>query len=88
MIGLKRTLLIVYPGQYVVEEARALAEAAGYDPVAFVSQKYLARAKFGIGAGKAEEVSRLAREKDVEVIIFDSRLNASQMYNLEMLCNV
>ena len=86
--GLKRTLLIVYPGEYVIEEAMALAEAAGYDPVTFVSQKYLDRAKFGIGTGKAEEVARDTREKDVEAIIFDSGLNASQMYNLAKLCKV
>jgi GTP-binding protein HflX len=78
----------MYPGEHVMEEATALAEAAGYDPVAFASQKYLGRAKFGIGAGKAEEVARLAREKEVEAIIFDSELNPSQTYNLAKLCRV
>ncbi len=78
----------MYPGQEVMEEATALAEAADYDPVAFVSQKYLGRAKFGIGAGKAEEAARLVREKDVEAVIFDSRLNASQTYHLAKLCKV
>ncbi len=88
MIDTKRVLLIVYPGEDVREEASALADAAGYEPVAFLSQKYLERAKFGVGAGKAEEAARVVREKEVGTVIFDARLNAGQTYNLAKLCKV
>lgn len=88
MTSLTRALLITYPGEYVREEAADLAEAAGYEPVAVVTQGYLGRAKYGVGSGKAEEVARLARENDVHSIIFDSALNPTQMYNLAKLCKV
>ncbi|MDV3277851.1 MAG: GTPase HflX [Nitrososphaerales archaeon] len=83
-----RALLIHYPDKYVAEEARALAEAAGYEPVAALTQKYLERAKYGVGEGKAEEAARLVRESGVEMVLFDGRLNASQTYNLAKLCKV
>ena len=85
---LKKALLIVYPDPYVMEEARALAEAAGYEPALLISQKYLTRSKFGIGSGKAEEAARLVKENHIDAVIFDERLNGSQTYNLAKLCKV
>ncbi len=85
---MKKALLIVYPDQYVIEEARALAEASGYEPSVIISQKYLSRSKFGIGSGKAEEAAMLVKENHLEAVIFDERLNASQTYNLAKLCKV
>lgn len=66
----------------------ALAEAAGYEPVATLTQRFLSRSGFGVGEGKAEEAAQLVREKDIQTIIFDARLNASQTYNLAKLCKV
>jgi GTP-binding protein HflX len=83
-----RALLIHYPDRYVAEEAQALAEAAEYVPVATLTQRYLERAKYGMGGGKAEEAARLVREEKIETILFDGRLNASQTYNLAKLCKV
>jgi len=84
----RKALLIAYPEQYVIEEARALAEAAGYETVSTLSQKYLSRSKFGIGSGKAEEAAQVVRENNLEAMIFDARLNPSQTYNLAKLCKV
>jgi GTP-binding protein HflX len=83
-----RAILIHYPDKYESEEANALAKAAGYEVVGSLTQRYLARAKYGVGEGKAEEASELVREKDAEKVIFDSRLTASQSYNLAKLCKV
>ncbi len=83
-----RALLIHYPDKYVEEEAVALAEAGGYEPVAKLTQRYLERARYGVGEGKAEEAATVAREQRIETIIFDGRLNASQTYNLAKLCKV
>jgi len=66
----------------------ALAEAAGYEPVGTLTQRYLSRSRYGVGDGKAQEAAQIAREKGAETIIFDSRLNASQTYNLAKLCKV
>jgi len=84
----KKALLIVYPDPYVTEEAKALTEAAGYEPALLISQKYLSRSKFGVGSGKAEEAARLVRENQIDAVVFDERLNASQTYNLAKLCKV
>jgi len=83
-----RALLIHYPDKYVEEEAVALAEAGGYDPAAQLTQRYLDRARYGIGEGKAEEAAAVVREQEISTILFDGRLNASQTYNLAKLCKV
>jgi len=66
----------------------SLAEAAGYETVATLTQRFLSRSKFGVGDGKAQEAARVVREKGAETIIFDSQLNTSQTYNLAKLCKV
>jgi GTPase len=83
-----KALLVHYPDQYVEEEAVALAEAGGYEPTVRLSQRYLDRARYGIGVGKAEEASTIVREEGIDIILFDGRLNASQTYNLAKLCKV
>ncbi len=83
-----KALLIHYPDKYVEEEAVALAEAGGYEPAAQLTQRYLDRARFGVGEGKAEEAANLVREQGIGTILFDGGLNASQTYNLAKLCKV
>ncbi len=83
---LTRAILIHHPDAYELEEARALAKAGGYEVVGSLTQKYLSKAKYGIGAGKAEEAADLVRETRAEKIIFDSSLTTSQSYNLAKLC--
>jgi len=81
-----KALLIMYPDKYTIQECVALAESAGYQPVAMLTQRYLSRSKYGVGEGKAEEASRIVREMGIDKIIFDARLNASQAYNLSKMC--
>jgi GTP-binding protein HflX len=83
-----KALLIHYPDKYVAEEAVALAQAGGYEPAAQLTQRYLDRARYGVGNGKAEEAATLVREQEIGTILFDGRLNASQTYNLAKLCKV
>jgi len=83
-----RVILIHYPDRYESEEANALAKAGGYEVVGTLTQRYLARAKYGVGEGKAEEASELVKETDAEKVILDSQLTASQSYNLAKLCKV
>ena len=83
-----RALLIHYPDRYEAEEAAALLKAGGYELSGTLTQRFLSRSKYGIGEGKAEEAAEIVREKQVETIIFDSSLNASQSYNLAKLCKV
>lgn len=83
-----KALLIHYPDKYVEEEAVALAEAGGYEPAARLTQRYLDRARYGVGDGKAEEAATIVREQEIGTVLFDGRLNASQTYNLAKLCKV
>ncbi len=83
-----RAILIHYPDRYEAEEANSLAEAAGYDVAGSLTQRYLSRVRYGVGKGKAEEAAEMVRERDVQTLIFDSHLSASQSYNLAKLCKV
>jgi GTP-binding protein HflX len=85
---LSRALIITLPDKYVIEEAKELANAAGYEPVAVLTQKYLERAKYGVGKGKAEEAARLVAEHSIDMIVFDSSIDTSAVYNLTKLCKV
>ena len=76
------------PDSDTVEEAEALAKAAGYEPVGLVTQGFLHHAKYGVGSGKAEEVAQAVREKEADLVLFDSTLRASQAYALAKLCKV
>ena len=84
----KSTLLITYPIKHVANEAKSLAESAGYSIVHTVTQKHLTRSKFGIGKGKAEEVKELIHSLNIEFVIFDEILKPTQQYNLARLCQI
>lgn len=83
-----RAIIITYPKEYAKKEAIALAEAAGYDISAIVTQQYLTRAKYGIGVGKAYKVKELVDKLKPDVIIFDEVIGPSQTYNLASLLQV
>ncbi len=83
-----QAVLVTRPDRDTVEEAEALARAAGYETVAVVTQGYLNRAKYGIGSGKAEELSAVVRERKADVVLFDAGLRATQAYALAKLCRV
>lgn len=65
-----------------LEELKALAEAAGYNVVAQVTQIRRADPRFQIGAGKVAEIKTLIKETQAEKLIFDNRLKPIQLYNL------
>jgi len=83
---IKPALLITYPIKHIADEARSLAESAGYSVIRTVTQKHLTRSKFGIGKGKADDVSQLIKSLDIEFVVFDEVLKPTQQYNLAKLC--
>ena len=83
---IKSALLITYPIRHIADEARSLAESAGYSVIRNVTQKHLTRSKFGIGKGKADDVSQLIKSLDIEFVVFDEVLKPTQQYNLAKLC--
>lgn len=84
----KKALLITYPNEFSITEAKSLAESIGYSILDTVCQKHITKSRFGIGQGKAENVREKIMELKPNVIIFDEVLKPSQQYNLSKLCNI
>ncbi len=75
-------ILITYDKEDVVKEALALCDTAGYKVFKIVKQKFLNKAKFGLGEGKVEELKEFVKTTKPDVVIFDEILRPSQNYNL------
>lgn len=85
---MRKALLVTYSDKFVLQEALGLAEAADYEVLKLVTQRFLSRAKYGVGPGKAEELKGLVKEHDVDAILFDEKLRSVQIYNLAKLTGV
>ncbi len=77
-------------GEWPLEESLAelsrLAHTAGADVVATASQRLdKPNPRTFIGAGKAEEVSELAKHTEANVVVFDDELTPRQQANVEDL---
>ncbi|MFC7078794.1 GTPase HflX [Halorussus caseinilyticus] len=68
------------------DEIRKLADAAGYDPVAEVTQIRSEAAATNLGPGKAEELAEVVAETDAGVVVVDNDLSASQTRELVETC--
>ena len=75
-------ILITYDKEDAVKEAIALCESAGYDIRKIIRQKFLNKAKYGVGEGKVEELKELVNSSRPDAVIFDEILKPSQNYNL------
>lgn len=72
-----------------LHELAQLAETAGADVVAMLSQKRRkSDAAFYIGEGKVREISLLCQEKNANLIIFDDELSPAQQRNLELATGI
>jgi len=66
-----------------LNELRTLVETMGIEVVGEVIQsRYRAFAKFHIGSGKVKEIRKLARRRNVNLIVFYNLLRSSQKLNL------
>jgi GTP-binding protein HflX len=88
MTNSRKAILITYPVEQAINEAVSLADAAGYSIIKTVTQRQITKSRFGIGRGKAEEVSEIVKEIKPDVIIFDETIKPTQIYNLASLCKV
>lgn len=67
-----------------IYELESLINTAGGKSVAYVSQVVeKVNPRFFIGSGKVSEIKDLAKKLEVDTVIFDVELSASQLYNLE-----
>jgi GTP-binding protein HflX len=84
----EKVLLVSYPESFILSEAMALCEAADFEVVSVVTQRYLLRAKYGVGSGKAEEIKSIVEREGIKKIVFDESLKTVQSYNLAKLSGV
>lgn len=72
-----------------LDELELLADTAGAQVVERVVQEREKRdPAFMIGRGKAEELAKMAKYLDADLVIFDDDLSPAQLKNLEDLCKI
>ncbi|MDQ3972286.1 MAG: hypothetical protein M3219_02540, partial [Thermoproteota archaeon] len=77
MGNLTKVILVTYPDSFRLEEAKSLVESLQNKIVKVFTQKYLDHSKYGMGAGKAEEIKNFVKEPEsgaVQQIIVDEHL--------------
>ena len=75
-------ILITYDKEDAISEAKGLCDAAGYEIVHIIKQKFLKRPKFGISEGILEKLKEDSEKFRPDVIVYDEILKPSQNYNL------
>ena len=67
-----------------IYELESLINTAGGESVAYISQVVeKVNPRYYIGKGKVDEIKDLASKLEIDTVIFDVELSASQLYNLE-----
>lgn len=86
----QKVVLVTYPEEFTMGEAKGLIESmSNYKIVKTFTQKYLNRARFGMGMGKAEELKQfISQNSDIEKVFVDEHLSAKQLFNLEDLLKI
>ena len=79
---MKSAILITYDKEDVINEAKGLCDAAGFQVVHTIKQKFLKRPKYGISGGILERLEEISEKIRPDVIVFDEVLKPSQNYNL------
>ncbi|WP_082105922.1 GTPase HflX [Methanosarcina sp. 1.H.T.1A.1] len=72
--------------EYLFEELRELARAAGYVPVGELTQTRFPDSKYQLGRGKIEDLAELVRIKRAGKVIFYNRLSTIQLFNISETC--
>ena len=86
LVGVTRDGGSVEETEASLDELALLVDTAGADAVARVHQRRSSPdpATF-VGAGKAQEIKRLAEETDCDTVVFDDELSPAQQFNLEKI---
>lgn len=82
--------MVTYPESFAIEEAKGLIESMpNYRITKIFTQRYLNRAKYGMGAGKAEEIRHfVSQSSEIEKVVIDEHLSTKQLFNLETLLDI
>ena len=79
---MKSVILITYDKEDVINEAKGLCDAAGYQVVHTITAKNLQKRKYGMSGGVLEKLEELSEKLRPDVIVFDEILKPSQNYNI------
>lgn len=72
-----------------LEELAELCKTAGAEPILTITQKRSApKTATCIGSGMTEEVARVCKDEDIDLVIFDRELSPTQIRNLEKITDV
>lgn len=78
-----------YDASQSLDELEELAQTAGAETVVRIIQR---RPSFDsatcIGSGRLEEIAEICEREEIDQIIFDHELTATQIRNIEAVCNV
>ncbi|HEY6534989.1 MAG TPA: GTPase HflX [Candidatus Nitrosocosmicus sp.] len=85
-----KTILVTYPEDFTVNEAKSLVTSIpNYEIIKVFTQKYLNRVKYGVGSGKVQEIESFVNEnKDIDTMVVDEHLSSKQIFNLEQLLKI
>lgn len=72
--------------EYLFQELRELAKAAGYLPVGELKQTRYPDSRHQLGRGKIEELAELVRSVGADKVIFYNRLSTTQLFNISEIC--
>ena len=75
-------ILITYDKEDAISEAKGLCDAAGYEVVHIIKQKFLKKPKYGISGGVLERLEEISEKLRPDVIVYDEILKPTQNYNL------
>lgn len=75
-------ILITYDKEDAISEAKGLCDAAGYEVIHIIKQKFLKKPKYGISGGVLERLEEISEKLRPDVIVYDEILKPSQNYNL------
>lgn len=77
------------PDDEVVRELASLCDTAGLAVAgSVILRRFEPAPKFGMGAGKAEEIASLAKESGADEIVFDFEITSTQQRNWEKLTDI
>ena len=82
MTTMDSAILITYDKEDMINEAKGLCNAAGYQIVHTITQNFLKKPKYGISGGILEKLEEICEKLRPDVIVFDEILKPSQNYNL------
>ena len=82
MSVLTTAILITHDKEDVAREAQELCDAAGYEVIHTIKQKWFNRPKYGISSTAVETLCEISEKINPGVIIYDEFLKPAQNYNL------